>query len=203
MFFIVTVTFVTGLVATKLLMNGGLHRLWLRDGIAVCAAYLAFLGMVRLWVWYVCRDGEFDTADVVDATLDSADLMQDSGDFSLGDVRPGDLGDVGFDDLTGCLLLLFLAALFVTGGFLIYAAPAILGEAVFEVLLAAALARRARKLAAGGWSGSVFRATVWIFLAVLAFSVTLGWYAQKSCPEARRIRDAINCVSAARESRLR
>src|SRR6185503_16578546 len=109
--------------------------------------------------------------------------------------------DIGGDE--GCFVVILLAVLIgvllIAGGYLIYAAPAILGEAVFEALLAAALARRAKKLAAGGWAGSVFKATVWIFFAVFALSIVLGWYAQESCTEARRIRDAINCGAAARE----
>jgi len=234
MFFIVTATFLAGLTATKVLMIVGVDLLWLRYAIAVCAAYLAFLVMIRLWIWYVCGDGggSLDGIDLYVRHMDKVEWTElgGGGEFggggasgtwaapdgasvgteistapsklvgsSGGSDKSGCLSlDIGGDD--GCVVVILLAALigalFFAGAYLIYAAPAILGEAAFEALLAAALARRAKKLAAGGWAGSVFKATVWIFLAVLALSITLGWYAQKSCPNARRIRDAINCVAA-------
>ena len=232
MFFIVTATFLAGLLATKLLMIFGVDLLWLRYALAVCVAYLTFLAMIRLWIWYVCGGGaeSIDSFDGIDLFVRGTETAADfeiggGGQFGGGGASggwdtssasadlaaaPAKVANVGggsdksgclssfdVDAGEGCVVVILLAALvavlFAAGGYLIYAAPAILGEAAFEALLAAALARRAKKLAAGGWAGSVFRSTVWIFLAVLAFSITLGWYAQKSCPEARRIRDAINC----------
>lgn len=235
MFFMVTATFLAGLTATKVLMIVGVDLLWLRYAVAVCAAYLAFLVMIRLWIWYVCGGGDevFDPLNGIDlfarGSSNTSSWVPDfsgrgkfggggsSGDWGTSSsevaVAPAKIGnggggsdktgclsfDIGGDD--GCVVVILLVALvgvlFIGGAYLIYAAPAILGEAAFEALLAAALARRAKKLAAAGWAGSVFKATVWIFLAVLAFSITLGWYAQKSCPNARRIRDAINCAAAA------
>ncbi|HEV7763402.1 MAG TPA: hypothetical protein VGQ76_00235 [Thermoanaerobaculia bacterium] len=233
MFFLVTATFLAGLLATKLLMELGVDTLWLRYALAVCGAYLVFLVLVRLWIWYVCGRGvDLDAADGIDLfvrAMDKGERVEiGGGEFGGGgasgtwdtpdgvpvDVEistaPAKLASTGGSDKSGCLsfdiggdegcfvvilLAVLVGALLIAGGYLIYAAPAILGEAVFEVLLAAALARRAKKLEAAGWGGSVFNATVWIFLAVLAIAVTLGWYAQKSCPEATRIRDAINCGS--------
>jgi hypothetical protein len=234
MFLLVTATFLAGLLATKLLMELGVDTLWLRYGVAVCAAYLVFLLMVRLWIWYVCGSGVgLESPDGIDLFVRSMDKVEwteiggggqfggggASGTWEAPDGVPVDVEfssatsevvsssvsepsgclDIGGDE--GCFVVILLAllvgALLIAGGYLIYAAPAILGEAVFEFLLAAALARRAKKMASAGWGGSLFKATIWIFLAVLAFAVTLGWYAQDACPDARRIRDAINCGSAA------
>lgn len=236
MFLIVTATFLAGLLTTKLLMISGVDLLWLRYAIAVCAAYLTFLVIIRIWIWYVCSGSVVeDSVDAVDLFVRTMDRVGSveweelggggqfggggaSGTWETPDGVPVEMEistapsklvssgggsgksggfsfDIGGDE--GCfvviLLAVFVGVLFLAGGYLIYAAPAILGEAVFEALLAAALVRRTKKLAAAGWAGSIFKATVWIFLAVLAFSVVLGWYAQKSCPEARRVRDAINC----------
>lgn len=239
MFFLVTATFLAGLLATKLLMELGVDTLWLRYGLAICVAYLLFLIMVRLWIWYVCGRGvDADGADGIDLfvrAMDQAEWTELGGGGQFGgggasgtwqtpdgvpmdmeiSTAPAKVVSSGGSDKSGCfsfdiggdegcfvviLLALLVGVLFIAGGYLIYAAPAILGEAVFEVLLAAALARRAKKLENAGWGGSVFKATIWIFLAVLAIAITLGWYAQKSCPDAMRIRDAINCGAAERES---
>jgi hypothetical protein len=246
MFVIVTATFLAGLLTTKLLMISGVDLLWLRYAIAVCAAYLAFLIIIRLWIWYVCSGSVVeDSVDAVDLFVRSMNKVEwvewdelggggqfggggASGTWETADGVPVEMeistapskfvSSGGGSDKSGCLsfdiggdegcfvvilLAVFVGVLLIAGGYLIYAAPAILGEAVFEALLAAALVRRTKKMAAAGWAGSIFQSTVWIFLAVLAFSITLGWYAQKSCPEARRVRDAINCGAAARESHPR
>ena len=231
MFLIVTATFLAGLLTTKLLMMSGVDLLWLRYALAVGAAYLTFLAIIRLWIWYVCYGGGYDGSDGIDLFVRAMDKVEwvelgeggqfggggASGTWEMADGAPVEMEistapakavgsggsdksgclsfDIGGDE--GCFIVILLAvlagALLIAGGYLVYAAPAILGEAVFEALLAAALVRRTKKLAAAGWAGSIFQATVWIFLAVLAISITLGWYAQKSCPEARRIRDAIDC----------
>lgn len=208
MFVIVTATFLAGLLTTKLLMMSGVNLLWLRYALAVCAAYLTFLVIIRLWIWYVCSGGGGDASDAVDLfEVDWTDPGAAGGQVAGGGSdKSGCLSfDIGGDE--GCwvaiLLAVLVGVLLIAGGYLVYAAPAILGEAVFEALLAAALVRRTRKFAAAGWAGSIFQSTVWIFVAVLTISVALGLYAQKSCPEALRIRDAINCGAAARESRLR
>jgi hypothetical protein len=235
MFFIITATFLAGLATTKLLMSFGVDVLWLRYAIAVGAAYLVFLAMIRLWISYVCGDnlgtdvidGAFDFFGRSSDRVDWVETIGDGGAFGgggasgsweasadivsapLANASTGRGGGGGhglsfdFDGDEGCIVAILLAALVAilfAGGYLIYTAPAILGEAAFEALLAAALARRAKKLASAGWVGSVVRSTILIFTVVLAMSILLGWYAQKSCPEARRIRDAINCGAAARES---
>jgi hypothetical protein len=237
MFVIVTVTFLAGITATKLLMLLGVDLLWLRYAISVCAAYLVFLFMIRLWIAIVCGtdDRFFDSPNGIDLYVRAAGGADDvaeifgggkfggggasgswgsADDIAAAPAKAAKLsggsdksGCLSFDlggDGEGCVVVILLAvlvgALLIAGGYLIYAAPAILGEAAFEALLAAALARRAKKLALGGWVGSVFRATVWIFVVVLALSITLGWYAQKHCPGARRVMDAIDCSAAARES---
>lgn len=240
MFLIVTATFLAGLLTTKLLMISGVDLLWLRYALAVCAAYLAFLAIIRLWIWYVCYGAPYDGSDGIDLFVRQMDKVEwvelgGGGEFGGGgasgtwatpdgvpvemeiSTAPTKLAGAGSSDKSGCLsfdiggdegcfvvilLAVLVGVLLIAGGYLVYAAPAILGEAVFEALLAAALVRRTKKLAAAGWAGSIFQSTVWIFLAVLAISITLGWYAQKSCPEALRIRDAINCGAVARESLL-
>ena len=58
-----------------------------------------------------------------------------------------------------------------------------------------ALARRTKHVSSGGWVGSVFRATVLPFLAVLILASVTGWYAHKHCPTATRLREAVFCAT--------
>jgi len=79
----------------------------------------------------------------------------------------------------------------------IWAAPAILGEAAFQASLTVALARRAKKISNGSWVGSVVLKTIVPFVIIFALAVTLGWYAQKRCPTAVRLHDALLCTVSA------
>jgi hypothetical protein len=106
-------------------------------------------------------------------------------DFDFGD-------DWGLIILVAALVLAIALAAF----YVVWAAPAILTEAAFNAALAAALARRAKHISFSGWVGSVFRATVLPFLAVLIMATATGWYAQKHCPTATRLREALHCATA-------
>jgi len=110
------------------------------------------------------------------------------GGFDLGGICDSD--DLGIAILVALLVFAIAAA----AVYVIWAAPAILSEAAFQGVLAVALARRAKKISHGTWEGSVFRATIVPFAIVFVFAVALGWYAQKRCPSAVRLREAIRCV---------
>ena len=210
-------TALAGVGATAGLLALGVTSLPLRYALAVCAAYLAFLTLIRLWLAYV------GAARGIDIGIDGVDWARMGSDtateLAIGDGQFGGAGATGswgesvaavpakgsgggssFDiDLDGeglLLILLFLALVFsliVIGVYAIYSAPALLGEAAFEALLAGALARRARKVDRPGWMGVVWRATVWPFILVLLLSIGLGWAAQRICPDAQILRDAIHC----------
>ena len=230
MFLILGGTYLAGLLITKLLLLAGVDRLWLRYSVAVIGAYLVFLALLRIWLYYVGADrtrGEIDiSGDGVDllghfvpATddpfgggggfggagstgswgepIDAAPLR--SASSSGGRAAPDGKGcgvDIGGDE--GCVVVLVVAlvlSLLVVGVYLIWTAPVLLSEAAFEAALAAALARRARKIQARGWVQAVWRATVWPFVAVLLLSAALGWYAQDYCPEAKKLRDVFSCAN--------
>lgn len=197
-------TFLAGLVTTRVLMGLGVNTLAVRYAIAVCLAYLVFLGLVKLWLLYVGSDGEAsveDPEDAIELAVDGARVMTlHSGGGGSGGGSTWDL-DLG-DDLGGLIFMIALIVIVVLLGgiaiYYIYMAPAVLGEAFFEVVLAASIARRARKAEGAGWLGAVWRATVWPFLGVLALSIVLGWLAQRHCPEALKLRDAVSCESVPR-----
>ena len=105
--------------------------------------------------------------------------------------------DLDFGDDWGLIILiaLLVLAILLATVYVIYAAPAILSEAAFNAALAGALARRTKHVSSGGWVGSVFRATVLPFLAVLILATVTGWYAHKHCPTATRLREALFCAT--------
>lgn len=196
-------TFVAGVVATRVLMLGGVNVLALRYAGAVCLAYLVFLVLVKLWLMYVGSEGrvDADVSDVIDVALGNSSsapaLPLRTSARSGGSSTSWSL-DLDFgDDLAGLVLMIVLVAIvLLLGGiaiYFIYTAPALLGEAAFEAVLAASIARRARRAEGKGWIGAVWRATVLPFVGVLVLAVALGWIAQKRCPDALRLRDALHC----------
>ena len=216
-------TFLAGLGATSLLLMAGVSSLPLRYVIAVCAAYLVFLALIRLWLFYVGADREVEvSADGIDFFYTSASeageaLTSGGGSFggggatgSWGEAVPAKAAvsksssgfnfdlDLDFDALLVVVLFIALiASIFVVGIYLIYTAPALLSEAAFEALLTAALLRRAKKIDRPGWVGTVWRATVWPFLLIVVLAGGLGWAAKRYCPEATRLRDVMDCPSRA------
>src|SRR6185369_11552665 len=45
----------SGVLTSKLLLMAGVVSLRFRYPVAVLCSYLVFLGLVRIWIWYVCR----------------------------------------------------------------------------------------------------------------------------------------------------
>lgn len=212
---ILVATAAAGALFSKLLLLLGLRALGPRWAMAVVAAYAAFFGLVRLWVEYTRSDGgsaleevaqEADVSDVFDA----ADLVADGTRATARGLRAvrassgsssgngGGLLD-GLDADEGGLILLVLALLLAVllgaGAWLVIQAPAILGEAAFEVLLAAGLLRSARRAEAAGFVDSLWRGTRWPFLVVLASAVAAGLVVQRLCPAATKLSEALRlCV---------
>ncbi|HEX8170014.1 MAG TPA: hypothetical protein VF824_05670 [Thermoanaerobaculia bacterium] len=214
-------TFASGVVATNLLLRAGLYHLTERYILAVCGAYLVFLGLVRLWLIYVGADrrgidlgsngidiGDLGGIGGSDASDTAGEVLHAGGGRFGGGGATGswgtptpvkssgssalDFGDL--DDLWIVVLLIALVlALLAIAVYLIWVAPAILSEAAFDAALAGALARRAKKMSSPGWVGAVWRATVVPFLVVLVLAGALGWAAERRCPEAKRLSEALHC----------
>jgi len=133
--------------------------------------------------------GSFGGGGATGSWGDSQPVVASSSGFHLPDVNVDVDEDLGVIILVAVLVLVIaFAALWV-----IWAAPAILGEAAFQASLTVALARRAKKISTGSWVGSVVKSTIIPFVVVLALAITLGWYAQKKCPSAARLHDALRC----------
>src|SRR5688572_22544652 len=79
MTFILGGTFLAGLAATKLMLLAGIvDNLALRYGVAVCAAYVMFLALIRLWLRYVSGSTDDGSIDFTHDGLDfAAEVMED------------------------------------------------------------------------------------------------------------------------------
>jgi hypothetical protein len=219
---ILGLTFLAGLAVTKVFLEAGSTSLALRYGTAVAVCYVAFLALMKLWLWYVSDEPTSldagDAVDVVDTVADMAGgALRDTaragfrgggGRFggggashSFADTQGSGSGaglldgvGGGDDDLVVVLVVaVVVAAVAACGLYLVYVGPTILAEAAFEALLASSLLRGARKAESPGWVGGVVKATALPFLLIFALGVGFGAWAQRACPGARRAVDVLEC----------
>lgn len=104
-------------------------------------------------------------------------------------------GGLSLDLDDGWLVLVAFALLVLavtgTGGYLVYQAPHILGEAAFQIALATSLHGAAKRAIAFGWTGGVLWST-WIpFSIVLIMAGIFGGVAQHHCPATTKITEVI------------
>lgn len=228
----VGLTCLSGFVVSWLLMHLGMVHLGWRYGMAVGGAYLAFLGMLRVWLHFEGRriqvgspDGD-DVADGVDVAVDLMDdglpsfrapaqvgLLPDPGGPALhvggggggGSTSGGGGGGAGGGfslDLDGeelvvvILVIAALAALLAAAGYLIYQAPAIFADLMFDGVLSAGLYRKLKTIRRkaqgddgeeGEWLPTALRKTAWPFVIVGGLVVAAGWAMHGYAPEARSI----------------
>src|SRR6476469_5469730 len=72
---IIALTFLAGMAATNVLMWLRANPLALRYGLTVTAAYLVFLALIRLWLWYIgIRTSRASGNSGVDLTSDGLDF---------------------------------------------------------------------------------------------------------------------------------
>jgi len=94
------------------------------------------------------------------------------------------------------LVALVLAALFGAAAFVIWQAPAILGEVVFEVLLGSPLVKGVKAVDAGNWAGALFSHTWKPFGVVAFFALSFATFAGVMAPTARTAAEVIAVLSA-------
>jgi len=100
----------------------------------------------------------------------------------------GSVGDVGGDE-GGCLLviagILIAAVLFAVFGatiYVVYQAPAILAEVIFEVLLGSPLARGAKALDSANWAAALLKKTWVPFTVMAALAMVFAVYCSIAFP---------------------
>lgn len=226
---ILAATFIIGIIATRLLFDLHIMRMWIRYMIAVVVAYAGFLALIKGWLLYlgICARHDrsrnvLDLGDFGDAFCNlgstpfdfafgsTNDLSTGGGAFggggasgSWGDPEPAmtvpesasKLFDFDFDEGWVFVLLIGVVLVIVFAGiYLVWAAPAIFAETAFQAALTAALIKKTKQMHEPGWVGSVMKATAIPFVLVLAVTIALGVVAQRHCPSAVRLRDALFCA---------
>lgn len=195
MMVIVALTGATGLLASYVMLVAGLRAMWLRYPLAVVVAYLAFLGI--LWLWLRASRDDNDqgevAADTVDIAIDASYSYDPGGSGSNSADSSGpdfdlDVGGVDLDEgapialVIGLIVAVVVAvaaacwAMFAIVG----AAPVLFAELVVDAALARGLYLRVRAIDRGRhWLRTAIARTVWRFAAVAAlFSIAgavLAW----------------------------
>jgi hypothetical protein len=106
-----------------------------------------------------------------------------------GNSSLGDIGDAG--DGEGCLLIIAgiliaiaLTAVFGATAYVIYQAPAILAEVIFEVLLGSPLARGAKALDTANWAAALLKKTWKPFALMAGAAMLFAIYCSATFPQA-------------------
>ena len=141
MLLIVTLTGGCGFLASFLLLHHGVDSIALRYPLALGVAYAAFL--LLLWAWLRSRPHDYlDVPDVGDLgsgwryPQPQADATGNSDSFGSF--------DVGDDFALPLLVIAFVAIIACASLWIVYSAPVLFAELLFDGVLAAGLYRRLR-----------------------------------------------------------
>jgi hypothetical protein len=198
-FVMVTATGLIGFLASAGLLKVGLKTMWIRYGLAVIAAYGAFLFFV--WLWVIFYRGRLP----IDSELSGeTDLLRDesngpAGAKSLVSNGKSEKGtadwssstsfdiplDLDFDEfiVVVAILVVIVVALF-SSVYVIVTAPALFAEVILDGVLSAALYRRLRNVEQQHWLQSTIIRTRFPILATLVFLMLLGAVFQWFAPSA-------------------
>lgn len=212
----------SGVSVSKALLELGFTEVRVRYPLAVLGSYLVFLGLVRMWIWYVTpgKSLDVDLSDLPTPDLSADDVPRFGGfgggssggggasanwDAAVAPEAPSSGGggswlpDLDIDLEDGFWILLVLALLVAVilgaGAYLIYVAPELLPEAGLQLALGSGLIRVAKKQDGQGWLRGVLWST-WIpFVVVLGMTVTLAVVVHRECPQATRLLEALRCTT--------
>lgn len=204
------------------------ERMALRYAVAALCGYLAFIGLIRMWIslHHPARDDSSDYGpDLLDA-VNPADLL--SADSGIDEPRPmfsgghsggggassqwsaaggrhtsGSGGSWGIDlDVDGAVWLIIAAACAAAGviaiGYVIYMAPVLFAEVALDAAIISLLYRRLRRDEQGYWLTTVLRRTWLPALVLVVFTFFTGFALQMAAPEARSIGGVVQSVSGSR-----
>lgn len=190
----------SGVSASRLLLSAGFHQPILRYPLSVLMSYGVFLGLVRIWIWFVNTNRSASVPDIVaDGAAEAADVAGDVAIESSLNAPPGFPPNLGIDlDLDDgwfivLALVILIGAIFGSGAYLVYMAPELLGEVAFQAALASGLSRAMKQATQPNWAGSLIRGTAIPFTIVLTLTVVLALVMRHECPSAKRLREAIHC----------
>lgn len=105
----------------------------------------------------------------------------------------------GADELAIPLIALALVVgLLLSSLFVVYSAPILFAELLFDGVLAAGLYRRLRGLERRHWLESAVRRTFWPFMLTAVFIVAAGWGMERFAPGAQSIGDVMRPAKTVR-----
>lgn len=217
MLLLVTLTGLSGLVASYSFLCAGLVEMWLRYLLAFGVAYLMFL--ILLWLWLRTRVEDY--ADLPDITESSSSGSGSSGTCYSGKGGAFDgggasgtfdvpaenislIGDSGgfVDEALGTVaeaeefaiplfVLVFIGMMAFSSLFMIYSAPTLFAELMVDGVLSASLYRRLRGFDTHHWLETALRRTALPFVFTAAIVSASGWAITFYAPEAHSIGDVI------------
>lgn len=221
MLLLVSITGAAGFLASYVLLRAGLSEMWLRYLIALGMAYGVFLLLLWIWLktsakdygeipdvtdlvpspgrsstpHYAGKEGEFGGGGASGSFDPLLNASQPDNSASLPDNEPlsGALDAAsGADELALPLIVVTLVVgLLLSSLFVVYSAPILLAELLFDGVLAASLYRRLRGLEKRHWLESAIRRTFWPFTLTAIFIVAAGWGMARYAPGAESIGDVV------------
>ena len=221
MLLLVIVTGAVGFLASYVLLTAGLGEMWLRYLIALGIAYLVFLLLLWIWLktstkdygespdvtdlmptlgrdsapHYAGQDGQFGGGGASGAFEDPLKPSHLDTPATLSDDAPlSGVADAasGADELAIPLIVLALVlGLLLSSLFVVYSAPILFAELLFDGVLAASLYRRLRGLEKHHWLESAIRRTFWPFMLTAVFVVAAAWGMARYAPGAESIGDVV------------
>lgn len=196
---ILLVLFLAGIGTNFILLRLGVRSMPVRYVTAVLLGYGFFLLGVRLWLWYVRRSLPHLEREVVEVDQGMRPVSAPgrwAGTESISLDELGTAGDVLGLAGDGCLVGVVVSMVFVAiGGMIAYllaVTPELLGEAIVQLALAAALRRKGKVFDGVHWTGSVFRMTWGVALIAIFAAAIFGLLIQVSCPSAVTLFGAIS-----------
>ncbi|MET0226967.1 MAG: hypothetical protein ABW187_11035 [Dokdonella sp.] len=191
MLLIVALTGGCGFLASFLLLRQGIESIALRYPLALCVAYMAFL--LLLWAWLRSRpDDYFDAPDIGDLgggwrypqqKVDASGSSDAFGSFDVGD-----------DFALPVLVIAFVAIVACASLWIVYSAPILFAELLFDGVLAAGLYRRLRHSDRRHWLDTALRRTWLPFVLTAIALMAFGLGVQHYRPQARSIGDLLRPV---------
>ncbi|APW44896.1 hypothetical protein RS694_14840 [Rhodoferax saidenbachensis] len=225
---IVALTGAAGWLCSFLLLHAGFGSMVVRYPLALCGAYVFFLFLLWLWLRTRAEDYVDlpDPVQGVDLFSGSPGAPAPSissgggGDFAGGgasgsfdDVgvgpisEPGVLSSIGdaagsgldADELAIPIIAVVLAiGLALASLYVVYLAPALFAELLFDGVLSYTLYRRLRHADSDHWLGTAFRRTVVPFALTAVFLMAVGAAMSVYAPGAHSMGEALHQNSAAR-----
>lgn len=216
---IVALTGAAGLLCSFLLHRAGMDSMVVRYPLALAGAYLVFLFLLWLWLRtnasdYTSLDGNvpdfggtpsgggahlpgFRSGGGGDFGGGGADANFDAagGASSLGDGLGNAAGDAvgGLDELAVPILAVILAlGLALSSMYVVYVAPDLFAEILFDGTLSYTLYRRLRRTDSPNWLTSAVSRTVWPFAITAVFLMFVGAGLGTYAPGAHTLSEAFH-----------